>query len=63
MPSDPTPLTEEAKGLVRCSRCGHAEIVGSATGIAPTPEIIAAVCERDPCPACGRKTMEAMIDA
>lgn len=52
----------DRRALVICSRCSHAELVGSVAGLAPTPKIVRAVCERDPCAACGRMTMEP-IDA
>jgi hypothetical protein len=43
----------------KCSSCGHVEQVRSALGLAPTFEIVRAVCERDPCPVCGERAMEA----
>lgn len=42
-------------GNVHCEDCGHEDEVTSF--VAPTPEIVRQVCERDPCPACGGRMM------
>lgn len=47
-------------GLARCEDCGFQDEVKSF--LAPTPEIVRQVCERDPCPACGGR-MKPVRDA
>ena len=61
MPNSPAATTEIERGQrghkVACVNCGHADEVMSAIAF-PTEEITRKVCQRDPCPACGRRTME-----